>query len=401
MIKSYFPVDAKIPVKLWSDSFEQGALDQITNAASLPFAFKHVAMMPDGHQGFGAPIGGVLATKGVIIPNFVGMDIGCGMIARKLNLPSVLLGENILKQIIGEARKLIPVGFSKNLSPIDWSLSLSQGATGWKGISQAPIVCINEYVNSMSQVGTLGGGNHFVEIQTDEEGFTWLMIHSGSRNLGKKICDYYNAIAVDLNKKYHSSVPAEWDLAFLPIDSNEGKSYWNEMQFALDFAKINRQVMMENLFKIFVDIFPRVAYTNEINAHHNYCALEKHYGEDVYVHRKGAIKAEVGQLGIIPGSMGTPSYIVEGLGNAQSFYSASHGAGRKMGRNEFNKSHTVEQADKSIEGVVFGRWGKDRKGNVDISECPLAYKDIQTVMENQKDLVTPIVKLKPLASMKG
>lgn len=387
----------KKPIKLWlahEDDLEDSCFKQAMNLANLPFTYKHVALMPDCHSGYGMPIGGVLATKGVVVPNAVGVDIGCGMIACKTSVTDI--SQDQLKEILGIVRKEVPVGMAhhgKNNCQYEKAPDLFDNAPD--------LLLIQQLVDgSMYQLGTLGGGNHFIEIQKGDDGFVWLMIHSGSRNVGFQIANHYNKIAIEQNAKWHSSVPAEWELAYLPVDSEFGQEYLTAMEFALNFAMENRRVMMDRLISAFCRIthgYPM----DTINAHHNYASLENHYGENVWVHRKGAIRVRQGDLGIIPGSMGTSSYIVEGLGNAQSFYSASHGAGRKMGRNEFNKSHTVEQADKSIEGVVFGRWGTDRKGNVDISECPLAYKDILTVMDNQKDLVKPIVELKPLASMKG
>lgn len=390
----------RIPVKSWAvDSanrvnLEDGALEQVIHLANLPFAFHHVALMPDCHSGYGMPIGGVLATKGVVVPNAVGVDIGCGMIACKTSIADV--SEDQLKAILDIVRKEVPVGMAHH------GKNNCQYSNAPELFDTAPHIEIVQQLldASMYQLGTLGGGNHFIEIQKGDDGHVWLMIHSGSRNVGYQIANYYNKLAVLLNETWCSSVPKEWELAFLPTNSQEGHDYIDAMNWALDFAKENRRVMMERLISAFVRITH--GYPMEmINAHHNYASLENHFGENVYVHRKGAIRVRNGDLGIIPGSMGTPSYIVMGLGNTDSFQSASHGAGRVMGRNEFNKQYTVEQANKDMDGVVFGGWGKDRKGNIDLSESPKAYKDIDVVMDNQKDLVTPVVKLKPLAVMKG
>jgi tRNA-splicing ligase RtcB len=376
----------RVPIKLWCEP-EEGALAQLENLSNLPFAFHHVALMPDGHEGYGMPIGGILATEGVIVPNAVGVDIGCGMIARKLNIKREEI-EPLLPTIISKAKIEIPVGFAKRPNPIHWASDfLSE-------IYSLPVAS-EEYKNSTYQVGTLGGGNHFIEVQVDTEDNVWLMIHSGSRNFGKKICVYYNKKAQEFNKKYYSQVPSNWDLAFLPIDSKEGQQYWNEMQIALQFAAINRHSMMETLTEIIAREIDNAGVTFEVNAHHNYCALENHFGKNVYIHRKGAIRAREGELGIIPGSMGTPSYIVKGLGNKDSFMSASHGAGRVMSRRKANEFITEEMAKEAMQGILHD----DFKGQYD--ECPQAYKNIEEVINNELDLIEPIVKLRPLGVMKG
>ena len=397
----------KVPVKSWAVDLEKGAFDQANNLAELPFAFHHVALMADCHQGYGMPIGGVLATKDVIIPNAVGVDIGCGMIAVRTSLIS-LTQEN-LKDIIGEARKVIPTGF-KHQAEDQWDVPIYNNTEIGDMLldstilpSKTPIV-FDQIKNKKvgKQLGTLGGGNHFIEVQQGDDVFIWLMIHSGSRNVGKQVCDYYNGIADEINRDYHSVVPSDWDLAFLPAKSKFGIQYFSEMEWCLRFAQVNRELMMQRLQEVILKVIgDKVVFSAPINIHHNYVALEHHFGEDVYVHRKGAIRMPEGATGIIPSSMGTPSYIVKGLGNPHSFMSASHGAGRKMGRNDADKTITEEEANKSMEGVVFGRWNKNRKGGLDLSECPLAYKNIDAVMEAQKDLVEPIVKLTPLAVMKG
>jgi tRNA-splicing ligase RtcB len=322
------------------------------------------------------------------------VDIGCGMRAVKLDVGEEVLTKDILESIVIEVKRTIPMGFAKQPIARDW------GSAG----SNLPVIK-DEYENSMHQLGTLGGGNHFIEVQKDEENYIWLMIHSGSRNLGKKVCDYFNKKAKILNEKYFSSVPSDLNLAFLPIDTQEGRDYYNAMKLCMKFAHMNREFMMDTLFEIFRSkIHSNVDVVQTIDVHHNYCALEHHFGENVYVHRKGAIRVRKDEIGIIPGSMGTPSYIVKGLGNPNSFCSASHGAGRVMSRTAINNKITEEEANESIKGIVFSGWGKDRKdrkGRIDISECPLAYKNIEEVINNEIDLITPIVKLTPLASIKG
>ena len=260
----------------------------------------------------------------------------------------------------------------------------------------------------MKNLGTLGGGNHFVELQKDESGIVWLMIHSGSRNLGHRIATYYSDIAKSLCSKFFVPL-ADENLAFLPVDSRERWEYTRDMNFALSYAKESRKRMMDAAVLSLKEVCDGLGIPCEevwrYDIHHNYAALENHFGENVWVHRKGATSAKMGEKGIIPGSMGTASYIVEGLGNPESFMSCSHGAGRKMSRSAASERLTVEECDKAMEGIVCDRWGKVHrgkcKGKLDLSEAPGAYKDIDEVIANEADLVKPIVKLTPLAVLKG
>jgi tRNA-splicing ligase RtcB len=389
----------KLPIKIWTDEIENGALEQAKNLANLPFAFKHIAIMPDSHQGFGMPIGGVLATKDVIVPNAVGVDIGCGMCAVKTSLTSI--DKETLKKIVGEIRKVIPVGFNHQKEKQDESLMPDCGTMPEKFLP----ICDSQYQSAIKQIGTLGGGNHFIEIQKGSDGHIWIMIHSGSRNFGLKIAEHYNKLAIELNKKWFSQVPEDWELAFLPLESEEGKSYLREMNYAVEFALVNRRLMMKNIIQIFIDninSFNNITVddfgVDLINIAHNYARLEHHFGKDVMIHRKGATLATKDTIGIIPGSQGTKSYIVKGKGNPESFMSCSHGAGRKMGRNEAIKNLNLEEEIKRLDdmGVVHAI-----RGVKDLDEAPGSYKDIDIVMENQKDLVEILVKLTPLAVVKG
>jgi len=379
----------KKEIKMWLDEIEDGAMEQIKHLANLPFTFKHVAIMPDSHQGYGMPIGGVLATQGVIIPNAVGVDIGCGMCAVKTSLKIEDLNPH-LKTIMSEIRKVIPVGFNKHEDMQDEDL-MPKGYTYLE-------VSFSEYENARRSLGTLGGGNHFIEIQKDTEGFVWIMIHSGSRNLGKQVADYYNKIAIELNKKWHSSVPEEYELAFLPEDSKEGKAYLNEMQYCVDFALTNRKLMMERVMIIISKETNAVVIGDIINIAHNYASKEKHFGKEVWVHRKGATLAYKDTIGIIPGSQGTKSYIVRGKGNIFSFKSCSHGAGRKMGRKQAERELNLEEEIKLLndKGILHGI-----RGISQLDEATGAYKDIDIVMKNQEDLVEVLVELTPLAVIKG
>ena len=385
----------KIPIKLWLDNIEDKALEQAKNLANLPFAFKHIAIMPDSHVGYGMPIGGVLATKGVIIPNAVGVDIGCGMCAVKTSLTEI--DTETLKKIMGEIRKAIPVGFAHHKEEQGENLlPYKDPCVNYKIVQQ-------EFYNSLNQIGTLGGGNHFIEIQKGSDGHIWIMIHSGSRNFGLKIAEYYNKLAITLNEKWHSSIPKQWELAFLPIESDEGQVYIREMQYAVEFALANRKLMMDEIVGIFMIHNPNSNITNPIrvetiNIAHNYASLENHFGENVWVHRKGATLARKGTIGIIPGSQGTSSYIVKGLGNKESFESCSHGAGRKMGRNEATKTLDLKNEIKQLndKGIIHSI-----RGVKDLDEAPGSYKNINEVMANQTDLVEILVELSPLAVIKG
>ena len=383
----------KLPIKMWLEDIEDGALEQAKNLANLPFAFKHIAIMPDSHVGFGMPIGGVLATKGVVVIDAVGVDIGCGMCACKITNQGISeYHESSLKFIMGKIRESIPVGFEHH----------KERQTGLPifscNMSYKDRCIVDEQWDAAAyQLGTLGGGNHFIEIQADEEDNVWIMIHSGSRNLGKKVCDYYNDVAKKLNEKWYSSVDPKWDLAFLPLDIEEGRCYMAEMQYCVEFAYANRMHMMRAIQNI-LKLFNGAEFGDTINIAHNYAAWENHYGQNVIVHRKGATRARKDEVGIIPGSMGTNSYIVKGLGNVESFMSCSHGAGRKMGRNAAKSGLDLntEIAELDRKGIIHGI-----RNISDLDEAPGAYKDVEVVMENQKDLVTPIVKLRPLAVIKG
>jgi tRNA-splicing ligase RtcB len=380
----------RVPVKIWSlqGSIEDGALEQIENAASLPFAFKHVALMPDGHQGYGAPIGGVLATQGVVVPNFVGVDIGCGMYSVKTYLHKDEVSTEQLKKIMGIIRETVPVGFGHN----------EAAQEGMPLVSGTESVVIQQIESASKQIGTLGGGNHFIEIQYDEEGTIWYMIHSGSRNLGKKVADHYNKVAKQLNEMWFSSVDPKWDLAFLPIETPEAKDYMEEMQYCVDFALANRALMGERVENAFGSVLDVGEFSEPINIAHNYAAWENHFGQNVIVHRKGATRARYGEVGIIPGSQGTASYIVEGLGNPDSFESCSHGAGRKMGRKDATRRLDLKEEIQKLDdqGIIHGI-----RNVSDLDEAAGAYKDIENVMEQQTDLVRVLVKLRPLAVVKG
>lgn len=552
--------DMNVHVKLWIDGVEESATKQIMNLSKLPFAFHHIAIMPDCHTGYGMPIGGVLATENVVIPNAVGVDIGCfsedtqvsllngtektlkeltkekkpfyvysvndrqeitgcsaiskktrknaklvevsldneqkikctidhkfmlrdgsyceagnlktgdslfplyrkygkdnyesiynsktktyqktiihhkdfnqdlynhkivkitplakkedvycltvekfhnfalsagvfvhncGMCAVKSDMKD--LGVDKIKTIMGKIRKEIPVGF-KHHEEIhrDW-MPQPINANGQR---ELPIIDV-EFYSACKQVGTLGGGNHFIEIQKDKAGFVWIMVHSGSRNLGKKVADHYNKLAKKLNEKWFSSIPKEYDLAFFPYDSDECRDYLREMAYCLDFAFANRKAMINVIIKIMREQIPLIRFEEPINIHHNYARMENHFGRNVIIHRKGATSAREGQLGIIPGSQGSKSYIVKGKGNPDSFNSCSHGAGRRMGRKQAIRTLNLQEEIKKLndQGVIHSI-----RTEQELDEATGAYKDIDMVMNNQKDLVEIIAELAPLAVIKG
>ncbi|MDL2296517.1 RtcB family protein [Bacteroidales bacterium OttesenSCG-928-B11] len=382
----------RIPIKMWLDDAEEGSIKQAKNLANLPFAFKHVCLMPDTHQGYGMPIGGVLATQGVIIPNAVGVDIGCGMCAVKTNVSVKTLSPEIIKKIMKGVRDRVPLGFNhhkekqnESRMPQDFDIDKL-------------FIVRNQYNSALKQIGTLGGGNHFIELQKDETGMLWIMIHSGSRNIGLKVAEHYNNVAKNLNASWYSAVDPKWDLAFLPFNTEAAKQYYQEMLYCVSFAFSNRQLMMERIQEVVGHEILGVEYEPMINIAHNYAAWEEHFGEKVIVHRKGATSAFTGEIGIIPGSQGTKSYIVEGLGNPESFMSCSHGAGRTMSRAKAVRELDLEEEKRKLDerGIIHSIRGKS-----DLEEAASAYKEISKVMELQQDLVKIRTELSPIAVIKG
>lgn len=381
--------EGKLPLKVWGD-LEDGALEQARHLTDLPFAFRHAAVMPDGHQGYGVPIGAVLVTKGVIVPYAVGVDIGCGVRAWKTG---VSVEDFRAKQdaVMTYIQRTIPVGFKKHSVR-----QLGDWVDGDVPSSEVIPVVNREYGNTLLQLGTLGGGNHFIEVQADEEDNVWVMIHSGSRNLGKQVCDHHNAVAKELNARWHSVVPADWNLAFLPVESDEGQSYLAEMGLCLQFAKANRAHMMRAIDYAFEQEGLKTLLPDPIDIHHNYVAIENHFKRNVWVHRKGAVKA-VGTV-LIPGSMGSHSYVGTGLANPESFKSCSHGAGRAMGRKAALRAIEASDVLTEMKAAKIGLYVADSTGVA--AESRQSYHDIDEVMANQSDLVQVITKLRPLAVVK-
>ena len=382
----------KKPIILWLDDIEPGAFAQVQNLANLPFIFKHVAVMPDAHLGYGMPIGGVMASPDMVIPNAVGVDIGCGMCAVKTSLTAIATDR--LRKVIGEIRRSVPVGFKHHQRP--QNPALMPKPVGYS-LKDLPVIS-REFENALTQLGTLGGGNHFIEIQKGNDGFIWIMIHSGSRNIGFKVANYYNRLAIDLNRRWGSKIPKQWQLAFLPIDSEPGRKYISEMHYCVDFAYANRKLMMERVKAALLMYAAPVSFDPLINIAHNYAVMESHFNKNVMVHRKGATRAQDGEIGIIPGSQGTPSYIVRGKGNPESFSSCAHGAGRRMGRKQAQRQLDLEQEQKRLDDQGILHSIRSRR---DLDEAAGAYKDIDKVIDSQLDLVEILVELKPLAVIKG
>lgn len=382
-----------VPIKVWANSIDPFAWQQINNLTTLPFIFHHLAFMPDVHAGAGMPIGGVLATKDVIIPNAVGVDIGCGMCAVKTNLKVAEIPTEILrKKILRGIRQWIPLGMEHHEEAQD-ECYLPQGFEIEK------LEVVNRHKTSLAhQIGTLGGGNHFIELQRDEEGTLWIMLHSGSRNLGKQVCDWYNEVAKVRNRSWYSSVNPEIRMHFLPMNTKEFGAYFNEMKYCIEFAFCNRKLMMERILGVIKEACPEAEFEPMINIAHNYAAIENHFGENVIVHRKGAVRAAEGIVGIIPGSQGTCSYIVEGLGNPDSFMSSSHGAGRTMSRREAVQTLSLKNEVEKLEsqGIIHAI-----RGQQDLEEAAGAYKNIDEVIACESDLVKVLTKLWPVAVIKG
>ena len=381
------------PVRIWANSVDAKAMQQIENLTTLPFLFHHLAIMPDVHAGMGMPIGGVLACKDVVIPNAVGVDIGCGMCAVKSNYKVTDISQDVLrKKIMNGIRQRIPLGMAHHTQPQpETCLPNGHEVERMEVVKRRQSAIVYE-------VGTLGGGNHFIELQKDEEGNLWVMLHSGSRNLGKLVCEHYNKLAQQLNARWHTVVDEKLRLPFLPVGSAEFKNYWAEMQYCIDFALCNRSLMMQRIQEVITDALPGIVFEPMINIAHNYAAWENHYGQNVIVHRKGATLAREGMVGIIPGSQGTASYIVEGLGNAASFNSCSHGAGRVLSRTAAIASLDMqaEVAQLEAKGIVHAIRSQD-----DMQEATGAYKDIEEVIANQTDLIKVKTKLLPIAVIKG
>jgi tRNA-splicing ligase RtcB (3'-phosphate/5'-hydroxy nucleic acid ligase) len=384
-------LNSRVPIKVWTDDVETSAAQQLVRTGALPFVFRHVAAMPDTHWGMGATVGSVIATKDAICPAAVGVDIGCGMAAVKTSLPAAAL-EGKLGLLRASIERGIPVGFHQRREAHPRGAALLAAAAD----QDLPSVASDgEKKKAALQCGTLGGGNHFIEICVDQDdGRVWALLHSGSRNIGKVTAERHIGKAKGVMKRLAVDLP-DPDLAYFATGTREFDAYVRDLQWCQDYARVNREIMLEEVLK---DLRHEVGdFTTEtpVNCHHNYVAWERHFGEDVMVTRKGAIRAGRGEAGIIPGSMGTGSFIVRGLGNAEAFESAPHGAGRKMSRGEARRRFTREDLAKQTEGVEC------RKDAGVLDEIPGAYKPIGEVIENSSDLVEVVARLKQVVCVKG
>ena len=401
----------RFPIKVWlesEDRLEESCLEQARHLARLPFIHKWVCLMPDTHTGKGMPIGGVIATKDVIIPNAVGVDIGCGMDfiptnIRVKDIREILTGNGTMIQaIIGSIMRAIPLNTERYKTPQESKVldrAQQEMEKYEENVELVPLIRDGYF-----QVGSLGGGNHFIELQEDQDGYLCIMIHSGSRHLGKAICDHFHEKARELNRLWYSDVKDEYRLSFLPVHTKEGQQYINWMNLALDYAFENRARMLDKTCAIVKELIEKhtdltVEFGEEINCHHNYASLENHYDANVWVHRKGATRVREGEMAVIPGAMGSYSYVVKGKGNKESFCTSSHGAGRSYSRSGAMKAFSTEQVilDLREHDVVLGK----RKKNDVAEECRFAYKDIDQVMAQQTDMVTSIRKLKTVGVVKG
>lgn len=392
------------PLKLWDrhEAFEASAMAQLHAVARLPFLHRHIAGMPDVHWGQGATVGSVIATKGAIVPAAVGVDIGCGMMAVRTSVRADQLPDNLhaMRTAIEAA---VPHGRTDNGGPNDtgaWAAAPAESQETWAGLSAAYQQIIERHPKAGSfsaerHLGTLGTGNHFIEICLDENGFVWVMLHSGSRGVGNRIGSYFIELAKRDMRKWFINLPDE-DLAYIPEGTDHFDDYWHAVSWAQGYARLNRELMLGAVLAAIKPLLPDFAVTEEaVNCHHNYVSRERHFNEDVLVTRKGAVRAGKGELGIIPGSMGTGSFIVEGLGNKDSFQSCSHGAGRRMSRNAARKAITLEQHAAAMIGI-------EARLDIDvIDESPAAYKDIGGVMAAQDDLVRIRHRLHQVVNVKG
>ncbi|TQV89319.1 RtcB family protein [Aliikangiella coralliicola] len=394
------------PIKSWTKGvpFEEEARQQLKNIAGLPFIHKWVAAMPDVHLGKGATIGSVVPTVGAVIPAAVGVDIGCGMMAVKTSLSASQLPDN-LAPMRSSIEAAVPHGRSARArgrrDKGAWGNIPADVADAWLGLSQVfDVLCDKHAVlkntNNIGHLGTLGTGNHFIEVCLDEHGQVWFMLHSGSRGVGNRIGTYFIEKAKKDMQRWHINLP-DRDLAYLAEGSDNFNDYVEAVEWAQGFARLNREVMMNRVIGAVKSVMNKDfdASVEAVNCHHNYISREHHFGKNVLVTRKGAVRAREGEMGIIPGSMGARSFIVRGLGNPDSFCSCSHGAGRVMSRTKAKKLVSMEEHLRATEGVEC------RKDRDVIDETPSAYKDIDKVMEAQSDLVEVVYTLKQVLCVKG
>ena len=397
-----------VPIKAWVEGVpvEDEARAQLQNIARLPCVGPHVAVMPDVHLGKGATVGSVVPTRGAIIPAAVGVDIGCGMIAARTNLMASDLPDS-LAQVRSEIEASVPHGRTHNGGFGDkgaWNNSPPSYVENlWNHDLKSEYVSLTSRhphalaYNTFNHLGTLGTGNHFIEVCLDTEQRVWVMLHSGSRGVGNRIGSYFIELAKEDMRKAHGKLPEDQDLAYLTEGTQHFSDYVDGVLWAQRYAELNRLIMMDRTINSLARSLRHPVYMMQdaVNCHHNYVQVERHFGEDLWVTRKGAVNAEVGRLGIIPGSMGAKSFIVRGKGNADSFNSCSHGAGRKMSRNAAKRTFTLEDHARATAGVEC------RKDLDVLDETPACYKDIDSVMDAQRDLVEVVATLRQVVCVKG
>lgn len=397
-------IDEGFPVKVWTDDIESSAVSQLENMSRMPFIHKHIAVMPDVHWGMGATIGSVIPSKGAIIPAAVGVDLGCGMMAVQTKLTANDLPDNLHSLRI-DIEAAVPHGRTDNGGPNDrggWRDLPAQISNRWNPLADRYAAIIEKHpkakgYNGANHLGTLGTGNHFIEICLDEANIVWVMLHSGSRGAGNKIGSYFIERAKqEMDRWYITPHLPDKDLAYLVEHTELFDDYCDAVSWAQDFAEENRKAMMQSVLGVLHKHFGNFGLGKRaINCHHNYVARENHFGANMLVTRKGAIRARLGDMGIIPGSMGAKSFIVRGKGNPESFCSCSHGAGRRLGRKEAERMFTADDLAEQTKGIECP---KDQSR---VDEIPAAYKSIDRVMENQSDLVEIVHTLKQVVNVKG
>ena len=388
----------RVPVKAWTDDIESSALGQLRNVASLPIVHGHVAAMPDVHAGIGAAVGAVIPTRAAVIPAAVGVDIGCGMNAVRLSLTAERLPDS-LSRARHAIEKAVPVGFEMHKSDVAKRSTIERIGQGLAPILERHPGIDRRgrkpYLTWVRQLGTLGGGNHFIELCLDEASRVWIMLHSGSRGIGNRIGRHFIETARRENEKRHGHLP-DRDLAWLDEGTTAFDDYLRAVQWAQDYALENRREMMRLIIEALKKVLPPFSVQDEaVNCHHNYVSVETHGNARVFVTRKGAIRAGAGELGIIPGSMGARSFIVRGKGSVDAFDSCAHGAGRRMSRGAAKKRYSASDLVAQTEGVEC------RKDTGVVDEIPAAYKDIDEVMARQSDLVDVVHTLKQVICVKG
>jgi tRNA-splicing ligase RtcB len=390
--------ESRVPVHIWTDDVDAASKRQLANIAKLPCVFEHVAAMPDVHLGLGATIGSVIATKNAIIPAAVGVDLGCGMVACRLSLSANEVDEVALQRIFDQITQDIPVGRGTYNNHRAFEKEALLFEPGLQEILRrhpdlAKTMCgTRHWVN---QLGTLGGGNHFIEVCLDESDQVWLMLHSGSRGVGNVLASYFIELAKRDMERWMIQLP-DRDLAYIPEGCTYFQDYVLAVKWAQDYAMENRRCMLTRAIAALRLHLPAFEVTSEVvNCHHNYVEKEHHFGDNVWVTRKGAIRARSGELGLIPGSMGARSYVVRGLGNPMSFHSSAHGAGRRMSRTQAQKAFSAADLAAQTQGVIC------RKDEGVVDEIPSAYKDIDAVMAHQRDLTETLHTLKQILCVKG